>query len=416
MEKKFLIVFCFAVLISLCGCLSKANTETAIRVSSAEVDAAEPAVASDADGNIYIVYVEHGADKTADVYLQKFNADGKTIGEKIRVNPNKGEAKAWFGDAPTIKLGNDKTIYIGWTAKAESTETPAANILYLSVSRDGGKTFDAPVKVNDDNAPASHGMHSLAIGKDKHVFMAWLDERNLKADHHAMTQGMNGMKHDAAEPNSEIFFSVSNDGGKTFSSNKKLSSEVCPCCKTSLLASSDGMVYASWRQVLEGDHRHIAVASSVDGGNNFSAPVIVSDDRWKISACPVTGAALANGENSSLKVLWFTSGEAGAQGLYWAESKDGGKTFSQRQIVNEGQIRGTPALLVDKENGFIKVWEKAANGQSSVTLSNTKDANAKELFEGELPTATISNGKLVIGFIKKENGKRSIWITTKVFQ
>lgn len=404
------------VLISLCGCLSKANTETAIRVSPAETDAAEPAIASDANGNIYSVYVEHSADKSADVYLQKLDANGKTDGGKIRVNPNKGEAKAWFGDAPTIQIGNDKTIYVGWTAKAESGGKPAATVLYLSVSRDGAKTFDSPVKVNDDSAPASHGMHSLAIGKDNRVFMAWLDERNLKAEQHTNMSGMSGMKHEAAEPNSEIFFAVSNDGGKTFSTNKKLSTEVCPCCKTSLLASADGTVYASWRQVLEGDHRHIAVASSFDGGNNFSAPVIVSNDRWKISACPVTGAVLANGENSSLKVLWFTSGEAGAQGLYWAESKDGGKTFSQRQLVNEGQIRGTPALLVDKENSFIRVWEKVANGQSSVILSNTKDANTKELFEGELPTATISNGKLIICYIKKENGKRSIWITTKVFQ
>ncbi len=46
------------------------------------------------------------------------------------------------------------------TARVEVAEG-SANDLYLSVSRDGGKSFDAPVKVNDDRLPAVHGMHSL---------------------------------------------------------------------------------------------------------------------------------------------------------------------------------------------------------------------------------------------------------------
>lgn len=301
-KMKFLsLLTVFALTFSLMSAVGCAKNDSippsATRISAPEVDAAEPAIAADADGNVYIVYVEHGADKTADVYLQKIGADGKLNGEKTRVNPEKGTAKAWRGDPPTIKIGGDDTIFIGWTAKIAGAEISSASDLNLSVSRDGGKTFAAPIKVNDDVLPAAHGMHSLEIGKDNRVFVAWLDERNLKIgeqaesaarieeeiqnaspfqfvkilhhnsnqanknSRHQMENGTTQMKDEVAEPNSEVFFAVSDDGGETFSANKKLSSEVCPCCKTSLLAAPDGRIYASWRQVLGDNFRHIAVAS-----------------------------------------------------------------------------------------------------------------------------------------------------------
>ena len=81
------------------------NRETAealpIRVSGEGVEASEPAVARDASGAIFVVYVEH-SDKNADVFVQKLDAKGKAAGDKVRVNPNLGEAKAWQGDPPTI--------------------------------------------------------------------------------------------------------------------------------------------------------------------------------------------------------------------------------------------------------------------------------------------------------------------------
>lgn len=293
-SKKIILLSAILNAVFFCNCQPKAeNTdlsaqkETAekqavMTVSATETDAAEPAVAVDSDGNVFVVYVEHNADKSADVYLQKFNQNAEITGEKIRVNSEKGQAKAWFGDPPTIKVGTDNAIYVGWTAKPESAEKPAATVLYLSVSRDGGKSFAAPVKVNDDAAPASHGMHSLALGKDNRVYLAWLDERNIKTAEHAKVssgdeineprrndfpgdfqfikahhnsnsqtkpekkkENQPAMNHENAEPNSEVFFAVSDDGGKSFSKNIKLSSEVCPCCKTNLAVAENGSVYAS---------------------------------------------------------------------------------------------------------------------------------------------------------------------------
>jgi hypothetical protein len=144
-----------------------------IRVSTSGADSAEPDIASASDGSVYLIWVEHRANKEADVFLQKFNAERKTIGGKVRVNPKIGQATAWRGDPPSVKVGNDNTVYVGWTARVEVQEG-SANDLYLSVSRDGGQTFAAPVKVNDDRIPADRGMHSMAIDKNNHIYFSCL--------------------------------------------------------------------------------------------------------------------------------------------------------------------------------------------------------------------------------------------------
>src|SRR4051812_4173079 len=74
-----------------------------VRVSSERTDAAEPSVASGLDGSVYVAWVEHRG-KDADVWLSRFDVEGKPSGAPARVNPNAGEATAWRGDAPTVAV------------------------------------------------------------------------------------------------------------------------------------------------------------------------------------------------------------------------------------------------------------------------------------------------------------------------
>lgn len=395
-----------------------------IRVSAVNVNSAEPAIASSEDG-VSIVWIEHRADKEADVIFQRFDSNGQPESERVRVNPQQGQAKSWRGDPPTIKVGQDGVIYVGWTAKVEG-EQGSANTLYLSVSRNNGQSFESPVKVNDDTAPASHGMHSLAVDNSGRIYFAWLDERYLNS-HKEQANVNKGLKetyhfektaffqHQESEhkpePNAELYFAVSSDNGKTFSPNKRLAENVCPCCKTSLLPATDGHIYASWRQVLAGDFRHIAVASSNDNGNSFSSPVVVSDDKWQISACPVSGASLISSSENTLRVAWFTAGEAGQKGLYLAESKDGGKTFSPRALISESAISGTPVLLSDGEMSKI-LWED--NGKMMIAKlqkENFNIENKQQFGDGQVLASVINNGKILVSYVKKESETQSIWLS-----
>ncbi len=421
--KKTAIIACIALLTLVIGCTQQQSKEVSptanaptdsnipkpIRVSADNTDAAEPSIAPAPDGTIYVAWVEHREKKEADVMLAHLDREGQTVGAPARVNPKAGEATAWRGDPPTVAVAADGTIYVGWTARVAATGH--ANDLYLSASRDGGKTFEPPVKVNDDGKKVTHAMHSLAVSADNRVYVVWLDERNVvmpPADH-------TGKKMEHMEANREVFFAMSSDSGRSFSPNQRLGEEACPCCKTAVIAGKDGRVFASWRQVLPGEFRHIALAASEDGGKTFSPSTIVSDDRWMTASCPVSGPSLSATNDGALRVVWYTEGDKGAPGLYWAESRDGGKKFSESRPLAKGQARGNPLLLANKGNGATVIWESNEGGAArvmSTSLAGNDSANTVSPLttSGELPSATVSGDQLFVGYIAKVNDRRSIWI------
>lgn len=378
-----------------------------VRISAPEQDAAEPAIASRGD-DVYVAWIDHQEKLKSDLLVARFNIDGQPQGAPVRVNSEPGTATAWRGDPPTIAIAPDNTLYVGWTMRVEA-ESGHATTLYLSASHDQGKTFLPAVKVNDDAKPAVHGMHSLAVGPDGRVYFAWLDERNV----HPMPPKDQKMDAKSSgrhmESNREVFFTVSSDGGKTFAPNQVVAKEACPCCKTALAVSPDGHTYLSWRQVLAGDFRHIAVAALSDDGKSFAAPVIVSDDQWILKGCPVSGASIM-ADAGRLRVVWYAGKEDGQQGLYYSESTDGGKSFRARSMVSAGFAHGTPVLLSDGHEREWTIWEASANGASEIRSSSLGKNDTMSVSAGELPAATALKDRLLVAYISKEGERRGIWL------
>jgi hypothetical protein len=406
-------VLCFVVCsLFLSGCNHSTATEATaanvapapLQLSADGVDAAEPATAAAADGSFYVAWVNHQA-KNGDVMLARFDADGKASSAPVRVNPQAGMATAWRGDQPSIAVAKNGSVYVVWTARVESNGKKGTD-LYLSVSNDMGQTFGAPVKINDDQAPAAHGMHSLDVAGDGRIYVSWLDERNVhvpkpstKAEGHHM------------ESNRELFIADSSDGGRTFSRNRKVAADACPCCKTALAVAADGTVYVSWRHVLPGNFRHIAVSSSSDAGATFSKPVIVSDDKWMLQGCPVSGPSLSVDGGGALKVLWYAAGEENTPGLYIAESKDKGQSFSPRQLLAQEGVRGTPVLAANG-SADVAIWEMTGGAAAETRFRKLGNEGAAISVgkNAELPAAVAGKDGLFVAYVSKVKEKRSVWL------
>ncbi|HEV2705675.1 MAG TPA: sialidase family protein [Pyrinomonadaceae bacterium] len=391
-------------------------------LSAPAAKAAEPALASAPDGTVFALWVEHAGEGGADVMLARVGADGRRAGESVRVNPRAGQAKSWRGDPPTVAVAHDGTVYVGWTARVES-ENKHANDLYLSASRDGGRTFSPPVKVNDDKRPGVHGMHSLAVDDAGRVHLAWLDERNLDAHGHASAPKAASQPASAPaqhmERNRDVFTAFSDDGGRSISPNRLIAREACPCCKTAVAVGAEGRVYVGWRQVLPGDLRHIAVAASADGGQTFSESVNVSDDRWTIGGCPVSGPALGVDTEGALRVAWYTEGDAGAAGLYESESRDGGRTFAPRRALSQATVTGSPSLTKDARGRYVAVWQEGTgaemrlmsaplSGGAGDVAAGARAASA--LGNGQLPAAAVSGGHLFVLYLASAESERGVWL------
>lgn len=93
------------------------------------------------------------------------------------------------------------TYFTGRTPFGQATSR-AGDIL-ISKSTDGGATWAAPVKVNDDPGTTSHVFPSVQVDKHSNVYVAWTDRRD-----------------DPANVFTNVWAAVSKDGGATFSKNR----------------------------------------------------------------------------------------------------------------------------------------------------------------------------------------------------
>ena len=140
-------------------------------------------------------------------------------------------------------------------------------------------------------------------------------------------------------------------------------------------------------------------------------PVIVSDDKWVLHGCPVSGPSLSVADNGTLKVLWYSAGEANAPGLYFAESKDKGQSYSQRQLIAQEGVRGTPVLAAGGKSE-VAVWEMAGTeGSEAKFRTVANDGPAISIGKNvELPAVALSKDGLFVAYVSKVKEKRSVWL------
>ena len=429
---RILVLLVLAACLSGCARPAQSRPPAAMLISANGVDAAEPAVAASPDGSIYVAWVEH-FDGGANVMVEQFDMSGTPTRGVVRVNPNAGEATAWRGDPPSLAVSSDGAVCVAWTSRVP--ERSHATDLNLSVSRDQGKTFEPPVKINDGDRPGAHGMHSMVIAPDGTVYVSWLEDQkkaadvrtpasNLRSDVRSEISdlrskpGKSKQGHKHMEENRNVFVAFSKDGGKTFSPKTQVAGDACPCCKTSLAVASNGRIYASWRQVLPGNFRHIAVAALAHREQTVSTRAIVSDDQWMLAGCPVSGSSLSVSSDGTLQVLWYADGQAGPRGVYRSESRDGGRSFSPRQLIAEGMTQGTPIILRQGER-TMAIWQRGQGTEANVVTA-TIDARGivtnsmTEELNSQLPAAAMIGDRVVIAAVHQTtDDRRSIWFVVR---
>jgi hypothetical protein len=262
-----------------------------------------------------------------------------------------------------------------WTAKqASSTRLLAAQ------SDDGGKSFAPPTEFPGTDAPGNRGWPAVTTDRDGHVVAVWLDHREL-AERGASPAGPSASGHDhaahaaqqtdgvARAQRSKLFFASLGDAA----SARALTGGVCYCCKTAIATGADGSVYAAWRHVYTGNVRDIAFTMSRDGGRTFSEPVRVSEDGWVLDGCPENGPAIAVDDRNRAHVVWPTlvpgptPDSEPTLALFYAMSVDGRRFTPRQRIPTAGVPRhARMALTVRRE--VVVAWDEQASGTRRVAF------------------------------------------------
>ena len=193
-------------------------------------------------------------------------------GSPVRVNPD-GLAVEALHHPSRIAVASGGLVYVSWSSEKPKPEgTLFASDLRLSRSLDGGRSLEAPLRVNEDR-PISHSFDGLAVAPDGTVLLTWIDGHEGRRD-----------------PATWLARVV--DQGRRVESIRKVGDDTCVCCRVDAATGPRDTVALTWRRVFPGDIREMVLAVSRDGGRTFGDPTLVSADRWKINACPHRGGAV----------------------------------------------------------------------------------------------------------------------------
>lgn len=350
----------------------------------------------DAKGRLWVASVKDGH-----VAVSYSDDRGKTYSTPVPVNPEAEFVAADGENRPKILVAGNGNIYVSYT---RSMETPFAGNVRFSRSMDGGKSFSAPITVNDNLEPFTHRFDAMGINGRGQIYIAWLDKRDAAA------ANKKGEKYSGIA----VYYAVSDDEGKNFKANVKAADHSCECCRVAMAMDTDDYPVIAWRHNYDTNIRDHALVK-LDGK---MAPVRLSHENWTVAACPHHGPSLSIAADGIYHATWFNNAPQ-RHGLFYAYSADRGKTFSTP--LNFGNIEAQPAhpyvlslgsriylawKEFDGENTGIFGMYSGDGGKSWSTpkkLSATSDASDWPLLVGE-------NNHVYLSWNTKNEGYRLIEI------
>ncbi|MDD5384436.1 MAG: sialidase family protein [Gallionella sp.] len=326
------------------------------------------------------------------IYVSYSDDRGVTQSAPVKVN---AEPENFLGDGenrPKI-IVRKGMIYLSYT---QGLAKPMSGDIRFSRSTDGGKSFSAPITVNDNREIISHRFDSMAVNGKGYVYIAWLDKREQSAAE------KKGEKYNG----SAVYYAMSDDGGISFRRNIKIADHVCECCRTAMAVDTDDYPVVTWRHIYDTNIRDHALVK-LDGK---MAPVRLSHENWNIAACPHHGPSLSIASDGIYHAAWFSNAPE-RHGLFYARSTDQGKTFSSS--LNFGNFEAQPAhpYVLSLGSRVYLVWKEFDGESTGIFGMRSGDGGKSWSAPAKLAsTSDVSDWPLLIG----ENNRAYLSWNTKI--
>ena len=231
-----------------------------------------PSIVIDRRGTIYVTWQDYRRNQ-ADIYFSRSTDSGRTFSPNVRVNDEVGRAGQLY---PSLGVDKSGTIYVAWHDFRRGEQD-----VFFSKSLDGGNTFSKNLRINDDLGTAGQFNPSLAVDDTGAVHVAWHDLRNGDAD---------------------IYYTLSQDGGLTFSRNIRVNDDQGEAFQfhPSLGINGQGEVGVVWEDYRNG-HADIYFAKKMAKGSSFGKTIRVNEDERSVDHLH---ASLAGTQGTAFVVIW----------------------------------------------------------------------------------------------------------------
>lgn len=303
----------------------------------------EPYLSTDGD-DVYLSWLEAVSGEDHELRYSRLEAGGwsepRTIARSDRFFVN-------WADFPSLTPGPDGTLWAHWLERGEEGGYDYG--VRVVRSDDDGATWSEPLTPHEDRSPTEHGFVSTVPFPDGMGFV-WLDGRRYAAGP------------EEGEPTQEMTLRYRFLGsGGTPGTETMVDGRVCDCCQTASAMTREGPVTV-YRNRSDEEIRDIYIARMRDGEWTEGRPV--HQDGWEIAGCPVNGPAVV-AEDMLVVVAWFTAA-GDVPRVKVAFSEDGGATFGEPVIVDDGNPAGRVDLVMDDDAGAVLVsWLERTGGEDA---------------------------------------------------
>lgn len=307
-----------------------------------------PALAIDADGNVYVA-VSRGGNIEVAVSLD----GGATFAEPVRALNVQGRDPGSPFRPPRIAVDNQKRIYVSAPLCLAAPDLPVVNDIYYTVSVDKGKTWKGPYLVSEAKT-GIESAHAAAAGPgDLHV--AWLSGDGTKAP--------------------VLAYSRFGADGKRTGKAVVVAKNPCEKCPPAVAVDGKGNPWVAFRETGK-ENRAVWLATSTDGGRTFGAPARLNSVDSGIADCPVESPALAvTSDGKTLAAAWMDLRSLEKDpNVYWSYGPPGKlpRDTDPHDDRRYGQRR--PTLAVEPDGTVWCAWEDGRLSTQRIFYATTKNA------------------------------------------
>jgi hypothetical protein len=304
----------------------------------------QPQAALDERGVLHLVYFT-GEPQRGDIYYVRRDAGKSEFTSPLRVNSEPGSAVA----VGTIRgahlaVGKNGRVHVAWNGRHDPGGHEAP-MLYARMN--DARTGFYPQRNVMQFSGGLDGGGSIAADKSGNVYVAW-----------------HGKGDKEGEENRRIWVARSTDEGKTFSRETAAWNEptgACVCCGMRAFADRQGRVHLLYRAATGRVDRDMYLLSSENRGQTFSGTLL---DKWKLNACPMSSASLADGA-TGLLAAWETQGQ-----VYFASlDRKNQRPISPTPAPGDMGKRKHPMIAANSRGETMLVWTEGTGWKKGGSLA-----------------------------------------------
>jgi Tol biopolymer transport system component len=314
-----------------------------------------PDVATDADGNIFVVWSEKQGGSSFEIYFSKSTDGGESFSPPENVSVNNADSLT-----PRIAV-SDGNLYVVWSDKTAGTS--GRFDIRFSKSSNMGDDWDPSIKLSSNSGDSI--TPSIAVF-DSDIYIVWSDK----------TSGASGRF--------DILFKKSTDGGASFTPSGASGTKVSSNSGDSLtpdIKVSDSGIFVVWSDTSGGTSGKfdILFKKSTDGGATFLPNTANAKNISKNSGQSVTPSLAVDG--SIVYVTWSdtTGGTSGNFDILFKKSTDGGNNFTPnttnaKNISSTSRVSATPRIAISGATVYIAWSEFNTLINAEIFVSKSDDS------------------------------------------